>query len=226
MFHGMIVFWSHFLGISVNLHRFPLYFYGSAFECKSAAEDSLELFSEEPHSLCAPSAFKWHLITKQARQKLGLETVSCFTTNKDQCSKCQKVEVNMTSKSLPTPSKLEGLCRTFLCCHSREDREEIVIQFHCFFMSFHGDAGEKNPAVAPPYYQYHGRQRWRLRVRSRSLIDISLLSGIANCTAWCDTTDRTTQSSNARGAVGVTHQYWGTFCVYIYSTNYLSLKGK
>lgn len=46
-------------------------------------------------------------------------------------------------QSLPAPSKLEDLCRIFLCCHKGQDREEIVIQFHCIFMSFHGDAGKK-----------------------------------------------------------------------------------
>lgn len=62
-FQYSVAWLSHFLGIlnKCKPHGFPLNFYLPAFECKSAAEDSLELFSEQPCSLCAPSECKCHL---------------------------------------------------------------------------------------------------------------------------------------------------------------------
>lgn len=85
-------------------------------------------------------------------------------------------------QSLPTPSKLEGLCRIFLCCHNSQDREEIAIQFNCIFMSFHGDAWTKKNQ--PCSYCSQLPVSWETVVEvygeEQEVTDISLLSGTAN----------------------------------------------
>lgn len=113
-------------------------------------------------------------------------------------------------QSLPTPSKLVGLCGAFLCCHSSQDREEIVTQFHYIFMSFHGDAGTKTCS-----YSSLLAVSWETEVEAYG--EEQEAHGHFSAQQHCKPVQggimqqTTTQSTYARGAVAITHQYWGTF---------------
>lgn len=69
------------------------------------------------------------------RSQTAAWSVSSFTTNKDQCSKCQKVEVNVSTRACQHPQNLK-VCVGYFCAVT-------ATQFNCIFMSFHGDAWTK-----------------------------------------------------------------------------------
>lgn len=164
-------------------------------------------------------------ITKEAIEKLGLETASCSFMNIDLLpgSELQAPGGRLHAhQSLPT-LWLKGLRGPFLYCVNSQDSEENLIQFHSILTSFHGDAWT---VVIPPCYQYlcivqkPMGNRWSFMTRSRSLSDISLPTHaveINACNRCCDNRyNHTIQQWRKKTitvyfwAVAVTHPYSGT----------------
>lgn len=81
-------------------------------------------------------------ITKQAYSGLVWKLHPLHSRNRIRAPSARR----WRSACAPEPAnilQIKGLCGTFLCCPSHQNRKEIVIPFHSIFMSFHSDAGEK-----------------------------------------------------------------------------------